>query len=791
MTRSVLLSCVVAVTLAALAEEQVLLITAVVGAAVALLQYLRPRPREPLDVAEALVRERATLERQWADEASRRGLGSAPLMPLTLQSLRSGATVVNAPARPESYAGWGTAEWARYYARLTERGGPLFRAVVFGEGGTGKSTLALLVTQGLFLAGRFPLYLPLARWQDEQHFWPWVEREVASQHPALAQALAATRNTLYDVVVRHPQMVFVLDGADEIDEDHWKQAVTRLYAEIPPEHPALVFARPGPDPVSQAGGFTPLLLPPRTPSEVRACLHRRAAGTETVADWQPVLRRLGRAPEGPVSDLLRLPFHLDLVWRVYGPRATTPPAHVPATLDRWAELAERDGPSAREALMDGYLQEGLRQFPAGQDARLRRLPGGADRALERLAYWARARSGPRSPGELAWWRLITLVPPAVPVGACALLLVLTYWPAIFMPKGFTRGLAIGITTAVTLALLRDTRPRRPAEVTAALAAGGAVAAVGAACAPGGGAVDGLQLGSAFLLVLLLRPRLTAGPRNALPAALACCAVPAALMAAARAVLGARPPAGGFWLDVLLSMATGIGLATVTVHLLADVRRPREPTHITFTHRRELGPPLRHVLHGTLPACGMGWLAGLTLMRQSPEHALALTVVFGLIFGPPLGLVAGLLNWANQPRSLREGATAQGSWRNDRLVAAGCVLGTALLTTLIVLGLRYGPGQVLLHRIGTGTLRLQPWHGVFLGLTVGLVLAALHTAALPTALAHAWLALHGRLPWRAATFLHALHRREILRQHGRTYQFRHQELADHLARRRNRAGRGPG
>lgn len=51
---------------------------------------------------------------------------------------------------------------------------------------------------------------------------------------------------------------------------------------------------------------------------------------------------------------------------------------------------------------------------------------------------------------------------------------------------------------------------------------------------------------------------------------------------------------------------------------------------------------------------------------------------------------------------------------------------------------------------------------------------------PWLIARSWLALTGRLPWSAMTFLADAHHRGVLRQVGGVYQFRHARLKDHLA-----------
>ncbi|MFF9351281.1 trypsin-like peptidase domain-containing protein [Streptomyces sp. NPDC014734] len=86
-----------------------------------------------------------------------------------------------------------------------------------------------------------------------------------------------------------------------------------------------------------------------------------------------------------------------------------------------------------------------------------------------------------------------------------------------------------------------------------------------------------------------------------------------------------------------------------------------------------------------------------------------------------------------------------------------------------------------------------WNGPLRGLEVGTVfgLEAAFGAGLAygcgltawgqwVALARIWLPLTGRLPWRLMAFLDDAHQREVLRQAGAVYQFRHAKVQTHLS-----------
>jgi len=70
-----------------------------------------------------------------------------------------------------------------------------------------------------------------------------------------------------------------------------------------------------------------------------------------------------------------------------------------------------------------------------------------------------------------------------------------------------------------------------------------------------------------------------------------------------------------------------------------------------------------------------------------------------------------------------------------------------------------------------------------GLVVGLIAGLYESAWGRFGVTRRWLALRGCLPWRLMAFLADAHQREVLRQVGAVYQFRHVELQRRLAARR--------
>jgi hypothetical protein len=93
------------------------------------------------------------------------------------------------------------------------------------------------------------------------------------------------------------------------------------------------------------------------------------------------------------------------------------------------------------------------------------------------------------------------------------------------------------------------------------------------------------------------------------------------------------------------------------------------------------------------------------------------------------------------------------------VAGGLAVG-------LIAGAALGHGDSVIIGVITGTLG---------GLAVGMAAA---NAWIGYRIAHLWLAVQGKIPWRLITFLDDSYKRGLLRQSGAAYQFRH----DHLQRR---------
>jgi hypothetical protein len=165
-----------------------------------------------------------------------------------------------------------------------------------------------------------------------------------------------------------------------------------------------------------------------------------------------------------------------------------------------------------------------------------------------------------------------------------------------------------------------------------------------------------------------------------------------------------------------------------------------------------------------------------------SYAVALSVGFGiiggLIVGGSTGHTSGLNNW---------------TW---------VVIGTAVLGAAGA-AFAYKPygwvGAALYGVAGAtvgllATLLKQPAHSVGAGIALGVAFGG--GIGMTTIASRSWgsftvcrliLAMRGDLPWSLMAFLKNAHRRNVLRQEGVVYKFRHQELQSQLANERSRRG----
>ncbi|GAB2813745.1 hypothetical protein GCM10027073_52530 [Streptomyces chlorus] len=162
-----------------------------------------------------------------------------------------------------------------------------------------------------------------------------------------------------------------------------------------------------------------------------------------------------------------------------------------------------------------------------------------------------------------------------------------------------------------------------------------------------------------------------------------------------------------------------------------------------------------------------------------DGGLAGALVFVPGIGLGVGLVLGLMAWLEVPLDIRSGVSSSEVLSQDRRNVA-----LYLLVWAVVFGVGAGFANGL---TGTGPVAGPVW-GLLIGLAFGIEAAfggglayGLSFTAWGqwVALARIWLPLTGKLPWRLIAFLDDACERDVLRQTGAVYQFRHAQLQDHL------------
>jgi hypothetical protein len=209
----------------------------------------------------------------------------------------------------------------------------------------------------------------------------------------------------------------------------------------------------------------------------------------------------------------------------------------------------------------------------------------------------------------------------------------------------------------------------------------------------------------------------------------------------------------------------------------DVRSRRGFYRLVTSFKRQL-------LAGSVLVIAIG---ALTWMLGGPvATTIAATSVFWLVTWFVMEVPLTVTDWLS--RRTDDGAVAmtpRAALLGDRTRALAHVL-MVVAASAILLGLAVGL-SVFTGSPQSDSLDAMDWLAIGLGsLSVIVIMYAVvwgpagRSSWSWYASTHAWLATRGRLPWRLMAFLEDAHRREVLRQVGAVYQFRHARLQDHLS-----------
>lgn len=732
------------------------------GAAIAALYpILNAGTDNRLDVTDAANQLAAAVDKQWRKEVAKRRLGD----PYPLDIRWDGVTVSwtadwdslellaqKGPGWPMPQgSGWtaGPETLAGGDRQLREVIGlvPTGRLLVLGAPGAGKTMLMVRLVLDL-LKNRedtdpVPVLVSLASWNPaEQDLGEWLADSLARDHPALASPTPpiSGETTQAELLVATGLVMPILDGLDEIPRtlrglaiqhiNTWNAGVQLVVTCRIGEQANDIWQW---EPESGISG--PLLqaaavkLRPLEAKEVALYL---AHGTSSSSSrWRPVTDVLGTS--APASMALTTPLMVAMARSVYTPRPDEN-----STFDSEAGLPDPaelinfalDTRSAVEhRLLDQFIATAYYQDP---DPRW--PPEKAELWLTFIASHLTRTIG--SP-DLAWWQLWRATPPFVFAIAAGIWTAVATGIAAGLGHGVGRGIAAGLVVGLAAAPFGG--------LAGGLAVGFAVARWRRANSPEStneslrirGLAAGAAVGLAAMTAVGIAFGLASGLSNGLLAGLKAGTVPG---------LGS----GLVW-------GLAVGLAAVKWPLpqpSLGMRRRARP-------RRSLTQRV-HIRVGTLAAALVtGTGAALTVSQPYGPG-------YGILVGLATGLAVSLAYGLQRRPSLNAAATPQRALTRERRAAIAFAL-----PAVVGVGLIFAPGFPLVFGLIVGLTS---------GLAVGNIISILKTAWPTYRVSHAWLALHGELPWQFMGFLQDAHERGVLRQEGTLYQFRHHDLQERLASR---------
>ncbi|MEO3756615.1 NACHT domain-containing protein [Streptomyces sp. B6B3] len=704
----------------------------------------------PEEAAGALAR---AVRRQWENEAVlRQLLVPAPLPVAWADCLLPGVAdhrqVVGEPVAcradiPE--------ELAAIY-----RGLPRRRLVALGDAGTGKTTLAVLLTLALLhdrnAREPVPVLLSLASFDPGRESAPvWLRRVVAADYPALRPGEVAE-------LLADGWLLPVLDGMDELPPRAQAAALASLNETLPPTAPPVLTCRTAEYAAAVAGvgvlvGAAVVEPAPLRPADSLAMLQLATPpGCARQQCWEALARHVVCEPAGAAARALASPLVVALVRAVY--------ADVRGGGDRTdpAELADA-GRFPNAAAIEDHLLDRL--IPVLFTRRVRRGEGRWDprRAEHYLARLARHLTE-QGTSDLAWWQL--------------------YRTVSTLRCTWRRAVAWGLTAAAVsfpLTLHGWTSPSGnhvggswvPAAVwTAHLA---------------------LTLTSLpCLAALLLRSRVLSARRLLAAAVIAVCAgvVSAVSVTVALAGMGGQDAARP-WAVVLTDSGDVAVMYFVLFTCAGPPLPPSSPSRAAFDTRGWRRRLPRALVRTATASAAISLPVLLSIHWAAAEDGVPVPSSMwrgGLLISLFLSLGMMLVRWAGMPVAAQDVTSARISLRGDRLMC-------------VVYGL-CGVLLVVVPYLATRALSRTPFalewsmlpdaarHLVTVPISLLLLVPALAASAwLHYRTAHAVLALRGDLPWRLQSFLTEAHHLGILRQTGPLYQFRHARLQQRLATTRRR------
>ncbi len=692
----------------------------------------------PVEVADQLA---GAVQDQWAAEAGLRKLNDP--WPLNVGWTKEedltdpayalpGPRTANTPiVRVEAPLDGDLTQIADVFESLPSR-----RLVILGPLGSGKSVLALTLLLELLERRRpgqpVPVLIRLSAWDPAKTpLDEWLVEQLAEGYqlgsPQRRDARAVARRLLHDNLI-----LPILDGLDELAASARPQAITDMNGWLGRDRQLVLTSRMDEYHATVAAGDVvtrgaAVVLQPLRCETAEEYLRAATAGPR-VRRWDRVFAEMRSNPDGPVASALRTPLMVALARAIYGDQPGDPAVLLEP---RFAtpELVE-------EHLLGELIHA---TYPdARRDLR-------ADDVQVWLTFLARKLSGRGQP-DIAWWQL-EVAAPSVVVHALAA-------AAGAVVVGFVFGPAAGLGLAAVVLFLgtghRDERWTLEGALRDPL---NTLRRRLGESAPQGG----------FLATLIgLNERTPLERRLALGTG----RVVALVAGLIRGFMVYQT--GGLYQAVAEGVGLGLAVGLADGYLTIAIRSG--PSEVRFASRRGVAAFARHVAVGFVTGTGVG----LTAWAISSSW---FGVLVGVLVGLAFGLIDGLNIWLDVSTDVTLALSPRSTRRAERLaaLARSLTIGTTLtITTGIAYAFAYGVRAAVAPAMIFG---------------MGYALADHHMGLATSvwgryAMAKAWLALLGRVPWRFMGFLDDTHRRGLLRRAGAVYQFRHVRLQEYLVARHN-------
>ncbi|MFF7636381.1 hypothetical protein ACFZB9_25015 [Kitasatospora sp. NPDC008050] len=393
----------------------------------------------PDPVSAAADRLAENVQAQWEDEANVRGL-TGPGRLAVQWNTRGLPSAAPATAQPERL---GLDDLILRMRALRPT-----RLVITGDGGAGKSSMAVLLAIAMLKdrapGDAVPVILSLSDWDPgELSLQDWVIERVSEDYGDLT---TGPEPGVVKSLVQRRKIIPVLDGLDELMPlPHAVTATALRRSCADDDAPLVLLSRP--EAYAAAAAKESFL---RTMPLLRACPVAPEAGRDYltrecdpkhVAAWEPVFQEMVDNPDGSVATALSSPLMLWLAATVHASDGTEP-----------RDLIDSTRLPAREHI-EAHLLDGLVPAVFSQGLAPSYVPGpvrpwGSDRALRYLRFLADQLNRRRTQ-DIAWWHIrTTLTRPVV-------------WSTVVLIAAALCGTGVSYAVAALLSLARQS-PTQPA-----------------------------------------------------------------------------------------------------------------------------------------------------------------------------------------------------------------------------------------------------------------------------------------------------------------------------------------